>query len=316
MKILVSGGTGFIASKIACSYAREGHQVLAIDVISPEQCATALGDADFSRIDICDGEAVRKIIYSYRPNIVSHHAAQIDVRRSVQNPAEDARINLLGGLHLLQHAMAAGVKRFIFASSGGAIYGQQNHLPAAETAECKPLSPYGLAKLTFERYISLVCTTDQMLPVVLRYANVYGPGQSSNGEAGVISVFTHNILTNKSCTIYGDGTSTRDYIYIDDVVEANDRALHIAERGSFNIGTGTETSIRQVYETIANSLGVKRSDTPPICQPARPGEIKRIKLCNRSARQKLGWVPKVLFVEGVQRTVEWHAARYQVSVAS
>ena len=310
MRILITGGAGFIGSHLASAYVRDGHEVAVLDNFRTGSKRNLPAAAALFVGDISHAADVEAAFRQFRPEVVAHYAAQLDVRHSLEDPAHDAATNILGGLNVLLQAARVGTRRFIFASSGGAIYGDTERLPADEWTPVKPLSPYGLTKWTFESYLHIWRQVHGITPVILRYANVYGPRQSAAGEAGVIAIFSHRLLRGKACTIYGDGQSTRDYVYVGDVVEANRLALTHGDGGTFNIGTGRQTTIREVFETVRGAAALRRGredEKPPEPEyaPARPGEVYRSALDNRLAGEKLGWAPQTSFVEGVAHTVEW-----------
>ena len=236
----------------------------------------------------------------------------MDVRASVRDPAHDADINIVGGLNVLRAARDAGAARFIFASTGGAIYGEPaDDAPLTEGAPLLPMSPYGLSKASFERYLELESRRGEIVPVVLRYANVYGPRQGAGGEAGVVAVFAKRLLSGQTCTIFGDGTSARDYVYVGDVVAANRAALTRGDGQQINIATGTLTTIDQVYETVraaASEVTGRKIASAPTYAPLRSGEVARICLDASRARAVLGWTPNVEFGAGVHEAVRWLAA--------
>ena len=310
MRILVTGGAGFIGSHVAAAYSRDGHEVAVLDNFRTGSKRNLPAAATLFVGDISQADDVAAAFRQFRPEVVSHHAAQLDVRRSLEDPAHDAATNVLGGLNVLLQAARGGVRRFVFASSGGAIYGDTERLPADETTPARPLSPYGLTKWTFESYLHLWRQTHGILPVILRYANVYGPRQNAAGEAGVIAMFSRRLLRGEPCVIYGDGNSTRDYVFVGDVVRANQLALTRGEGGTFNIGTGRQTTIRAVFDTVRGAVdGIlgAANDGPrqPEHAPARAGEVSRCALDNRLAGAGLGWTPQTAFSDGVARTVEW-----------
>ena len=310
MRILITGGAGFIGSHLAAAYLRDGHEVAVFDNFRTGSKRNLPAAATLFVGDISHAPDVEAACRQFRPEVVSHHAAQLDVRRSLEDPAHDAATNILGGLNVLLQASRAGAQRFIFASSGGAIYGDTDRLPADESTPARPMSPYGVTKHTFESYLRIWRQQHGLTPVILRYANVYGPRQNAQGDAGVIAVFSERCLRGRPCTIYGDGQSTRDYVYVEDVVEGNRLALTRGDGGTFNLGTGQQTTIRGVFDTVraaANDLlGTDDARTEePVHAPARPGEVFRSALDSRHAADALGWVPRVPFREGVARTVAW-----------
>ena len=310
MRILITGGAGFIGSHIAAAYVRDGHEVAVLDNFRTGSKRNLPAAATLFVGDISQAADVAAAFQQFQPEVVSHYAAQLDVRHSLEDPAHDAATNILGGLNVLLQAARGGVRRFIFASSGGAIYGDTERLPADEETPARPLSPYGLTKWTFESYLHIWQQVHGIVPVILRYANVYGPRQNAEGEAGVIAIFSRRLLRGKPCVIYGDGCSTRDYVYVGDVVRANQLALTLEGGGTFNIGTGRQTTIRTVFETVRGAAdrilgGDVEGPRQPEYAPIRAGEVYRSALDNRRASEVLGWTPQTSFDEGVAQTVEW-----------
>ena len=309
MKILLTGGAGFIASNIADAYLEDGHQVAIIDNFETGFRENIPSRARFFECDIRDNEAVGRAFDEFAPDVVSHHAAQLDVRKAVSDPAYDADINILGSLNVLLHASRTGAKRLIFSSSGGACYGEPQFLPVTEAHPVAPESPYGLTKFAFEHYLRIWSNLHPFSYVVLRYANIYGPRQTAHGEAGVVAIFAGLLLDNKSCKIFGDGSMTRDYVYVGDVVQANRLALTKGDNSVINIGTGIETSTREVFQSVRQSVAV--GPEQPELLPERPGEVHNICLDNAFAEKSLGWKPQVDFRAGVAKTVEWQKSRHQ-----
>lgn len=306
MRVLITGGAGFIGSQIARAYLEDGHEVAILDNLSTGSKRFLPRGADFHPANIADADAVERACREFRPEVVLHYAAQLDVRRSLEDPAEDARVNILGGLNVLIAAARHGAHRFLFASSGGAIYGDTSRLPADERTEPRPLSPYGLTKLTFEGYLRIWEQTHGIVPVILRYANVYGPRQNAHGEAGVMAIFSRRLLENEPCTIYGDGTSTRDYVFVGDVVEANRLALTRGDGETLNIGSGAQTTVREVFDVLRDAAGEmtgRRLRSEPTFAPARAGEVYRSCLDASHARRTLGWSPRTGFQEGARQTL-------------
>ena len=365
MKILVTGGAGFIGSNVVDALVIEGYEVAILDNLSTGRKENLNPNAKFYNVDITDFEGVEKVFKDFKPEILYHLAAQIDVRKSVSDPVFDGRINVLGSINLFKLSVEYGVKRLIFSSTGGALYGEPSKLPATEDTPVEPLSPYGVSKycgenyLNFfkrlyggDRYASLRSAHDDRegrfsgedrnapityphedrqrrfsegerdspigsvqdvgnkgLPeetngferVILRYANVYGPRQDPLGEAGVIAIFIGKILKGERPIIYGDGTQTRDYIFVDDVVRANLLAL-TGKEGTYNIGTGIETSVNKLVEILSEVFGKK---IEPIYADERPGEVKRIALDGTLAKEVLGFVPKYSLYDGIKKTVNW-----------
>ena len=299
MKIVVTGGAGFIASHIVDAYVDEGHQVHVIDDFSTGRAANVNPKVTVHSLDIADRQAAA-LIAEVKPDILNHHAAQMDLRRSVEDPLFDARTNILGFVNLLEAAKDASVRKIIFASSGGAIYGDKEPIPAAEDHPTEPLSPYGVSKKTGELYLAYYQMAFGMPFVALRYANVYGPRQSSKGEAGVVAIFIDHFLSGKNPRINGDGKQTRDYVFVGDVVRANVAALHTQYVGPVNIGTGKETDVVTICRRLRQGLG---SDIDPIHGPAKLGEQRRSCLETSLANKVLGWQPEVSLKEGLERTI-------------
>jgi len=302
MRILITGGAGFIASNIADAYLAQGHEVAIVDNFATGFRHNLPVQARFYEADICDEQAISRICEEFRPEVVSHHAAQLDVRKAVSDPAYDAQINILGSLNVLLHATRCGARRFLFASSGGACYGEPTEIPVPETHLSRPESPYGLTKFAFEHYLRIWHKLHGIVPVVLRYANIYGPRQTAHGEAGVVAIFAGSLLRNETCNIFGDGSMTRDYCFVGDVVKANLLALERGDGGTYNIGTGVQTSTRQVFDEVRAAVG---SGPDAEILPERAGEVRHIALDVALAQRELGWQSEVSFREGVRQTVEW-----------
>ena len=306
MRILVTGGAGFIGSHLCDAFAQDDHEVAIMDNLSSGE--NLAPDFDLFQLDIRDADAVKAAMREFRPNAIVHCAAQMDVRASVADPAFDASVNIVGGLNVLAAAQRAGASRFIFASTGGAIYGEPTQMPVPESAPQKPESPYGLSKASFENYLQLAARRGTIVPVVLRYANVYGPRQGAGGEAGVVAVFAKRLLNGELCTIFGDGTSARDYVYVGDVVAANRAALTRGDGGQWNIGTGALTTIEQVFAAVRDAVGEvtgQRVESAPDYAPLRSGEVDKICLDAGLAHEVLDWTPQVAFGDGVRNAVQW-----------
>lgn len=302
MRILVTGGAGFIGSNVADRFVAEGHEVAVFDDLSSGFREFVPAAARFFQGDLADAAAVDAAIAQFRPEVVDHHAAQIDVRKSVADPVWDARINVLGSIGLLQACTRHGVRKVVYASTGGALYGEGRTLPATEDHPINPEAPYGASKHTVEHYLYLWRLLHGLDFTVLRYPNVYGPRQNPHGEAGVNAIFIGLMLEGKRPRIFGDGEAVRDYLYVDDVVEANVLALTQASGEMLNIGTGVGTSVNDIVRELQAIIGTSEG---AIHEAARPGEIQRIYLDATRAKQVLGWVPRVSFAEGLRRTVEW-----------
>lgn len=301
MKILVTGGAGFIASQVADALLGQGHEVFVIDDLSSGKEINVNPRVGFYRINICD-ENVHRIFAAQRFDVLCHHAAQIDVRASVADPSTDVDTNVKGLINLMEAGRKNGLKKVIFASTGGALYGEPLHVPQDELHPKQPASPYGINKYIGEHYLNFYQQTYGISYVALRYANVYGPRQNPHGEAGVIAIFIKHLLADKQPRIYGDGQQTRDFVCVEDVVRANLKALAYTGSGEFNIGTGQESSINEVYETLADLIGVPKS---AIREPGKPGEQRRSVLDIRHAKKELGWVPRVPLLNGLAKTVDW-----------
>jgi len=312
MRILITGGAGFIGSNVADAFIAAGHDVAIVDDLSSGSGDNVHGGARWYRVDIGDAE-LDAVFAEERPEIVCHHAAQVSVRRSVEAPQADAQVNVLGSLNLFEAARRHGARRLVFASTGGAIYGEQTGAAADEAHPCRPRSPYAVAKLAVEHYLDYYCATFGLQAVVLRYANVYGPRQDPHGEAGVVAIFMQRILAGLAPTIYGDGEQVRDFVYVDDVVGANLAALDVAtvhgEMAIFNIGTGRATSVNALWRIIT---GIARPSVSAYHEPARSGDLRRSVLDAGRAARGLGWRPVVDVEGGLARTWAWfveHAGR-------
>jgi len=302
MRIVITGGAGFIASNIADAYIERGHEVHVFDDFSTGQRGNLNSKATLHRIDIADSQSAR-LIERIKPDVLSHHAAQMDVRHSVADPSFDARVNILGFINLLEGCKNAGVKKVIFASSGGAVYGEQESFPAPESHATQPASPYGVSKRTGELYLSYYHQSVGLPYIALRYANVYGPRQSAKGEAGVVAIFLSLLLTGKAPVINGDGKQTRDYVYVGDVVAANVAALDSNFVGPVNIGTGVETDVVTIYHHLRDAVG---SQLQAQHGPAKAGEQRRSCIDNRRAGEVLGWRPNVMLPDGLQCTAAYY----------
>ncbi len=298
MRILITGGAGFIGSNIADAYASEGHEIMVIDNLSSGKKENAPPAARFVLCDVASDTAV-EAVRAFRPEVVNHHAAQINVRASVADPVFDAQVNIIATIRLLEACRANGVRKFIFASSGGAGYGEQERFPADETHPMRPLSPYGAAKASVECYLSFYRAQYGLEFTALRYANVYGPRQDPHGEAGVVAIFCRRLLRGQVAIINGDGEQTRDYVYVGDVVRANVAALTRGDGRGINIGTGIETSVNSLFRALRELSGVRQDE---IHGPAMPGEQRRSCLENGLALEELGWYPEVFLEEGLART--------------
>jgi UDP-glucose 4-epimerase len=301
MKILVTGGAGFIGSHIVDAYLDEGHDVTVLDDLSSGKKKNVSSKARLVTADVRDPN-ISTLFGESRFEIVNHLAAQLDVRKSVQDPFFDASVNILGTLRLLECARTYGVRKFIYSSTGGALYGECPDAPADEETPALPESPYGLSKATAERYIQFYGTLFRLPYTILRYANVYGPRQDPHGEAGVVAIFAGKLLAGDQATIYGTGSQERDYVYVSDVVAANVTALSRGENSSFNIGTGIATSVTALYQKMAK---LQRDARPPVLAPARKGELARSVLHIARAQKILAWKPKVTLDQGLKETYQY-----------
>ncbi len=299
MKIVVTGGAGFIGSHVAGIYLVAGHEVWIVDDLSTGTQINVPAGAHFVQADIAD-EAVRRLLVDEQIDVVNHHAAQMDVRRSVADPLFDARVNILGLLNILEGARQARCRRIIFASSGGTVYGEQEAFPATEDHATCPISPYGVSKLAGERYLYFYHREYGIPSLILRYANVYGPRQDPHGEAGVVAIFAQRLLAGETITINGDGKQTRDYVFVGDVAQANLAALTADYTGSINIGTGIETEVNTVAEHLQRITG---SRDRAQYAAAKPGEQRRSALSWDRAADLLNWKPLVRLGDGLEQTV-------------
>jgi UDP-glucose 4-epimerase len=301
MRILVTGGAGFIGSHVADIHINAGHEVFVVDDLSSGKRENVHPKAHFLQADIQDA-AVRELILREKIEVVNHHAAQMDVRRSVADPLFDARINIMGMLNLLEAAREVGVKKIVFASSGGTVYGEQEQFPADETHSTHPICPYGVSKLTGEHYLHYYHVEHHIPYVALRYANIYGPRQNPHGEAGVVAIFATRLLAGQQPIINGDGKQTRDYVYVGDVARANLAAVQTDFIGPINIGTGVETDVNVLFNHLCRFTGSSASEQHG---PAKPGESRRSVLAAGRAAQLLGWRPEVKIEDGLRQTVEF-----------
>ncbi len=306
MRILVSGGAGFIGSHVVDTYLAAGHDVVVVDDLSAGHEHNLNPGARVARIDIRDRAAVAALIARERPEVLNHHAAQMDVRRSVADPVFDAQVNLIGLLHLLEEGRAHGLRHVIFASSGGTVYGENQRIPACEGDPTEPVSPYGVTKLATERYLHYYSHMYGIRSVALRYANVYGPRQDPHGEAGVVAIFIGRLLRDEQPVINGTGEQTRDYVYVGDVARANLLALESDCCGALNIGTGIETDVNRLFALLCAATGVHR---PERHGPAKPGEQSRSALDPSQARAALAWQPSTPLADGLARTVAYFRER-------
>ena len=302
MRILVTGGAGFIGSNIVDALVNLGHNVFIVDNLLTGKKENINPNAVFYEVDITDKKMLESIFKETRPEIVFHAAAQIDVRKSVEDPSFDAEVNVVGSVNLFSLCVRYGVKRIVFSSTGGALYGEPKEIPADENSPIEPLSAYGVAKFAVEQYLNYFKRLYGIERVILRYGNVYGSRQDPLGEAGVIAIFTGRTLNDLQPVIYGDGNQTRDYIFVEDVVRANILAME-GKEGIYNIGTGIETSVNDLVKMFSEVLN---KHIEPVYAPPRKGEVQRIALDTSKAKKELGFTPKFSLEEGLKRTVDWY----------
>jgi UDP-glucose 4-epimerase len=318
--VLVTGGAGFIGSHVVRAFAGRGSAVTALDDLSSGKLANLPDGVTFVEDDVRSPSAAR-VVREGGFDVICHLAAQIDVRKSVEDPAYDVAVNIGGSLNLLEAMRQSGKKstRFIFSSTGGALYGDVETLPTPESFAKDPQSPYGNAKLSVELYLGYYARVHGLDTVALRYGNVYGPRQDSHGEAGVVAIFCERVLAGRKLTVFGDGKQTRDYVYVADVANANVLAATSSlpaagplDSRSFNIGTGIETSVVELAELVSGASGI----TPAIEHaPDRAGEVRRSVLLASRAKEVLGWTPRMSIADGISETFKWFAAE-QADVAS
>ena len=306
-KILVTGGAGFIGSHVADSFISRGHDVVVLDDLSTGFKENVNPKAKFFQMDIRSPE-VEKLFEKERFDVLCHHAAQVDLRKSMREPVQDAEINILGSLKLIFYCLKYEVEKIIFPSSAG-VYGEQDYFPADEEHPLRPVSPYAMAKIVVEKYLQFYHRTKGLKYVALRYSNVYGPRQIPKGEAGVVAIFFENLLNQKKAEIYGDGKQTRDFVFIDDVVKSNLLALDHDKSGIFNIGTSVETDVNRIFNLIKNSVG---SNQKEIHAPAVPGEQRRSALDISKAKKELDWEPVYSLEQGIEKTIGFYKERFSL----
>lgn len=316
MRILVTGGAGFIGSHLVDALRAKHHAVTVLDDLSSGSRENLPADVPLEVVDVCERDQVQRVFDTARPEAVFHEAAQLSVSRSVREPLFDAKVNLLGLLHILENCARIGTRKVVFASSGGVLYGDVFE-PAVETAPCDPVSPYGISKWASEQYLRFYAREHGLKTVALRYSNVYGPRQNPHGEAGVVAIFAQKMLAGKTVVINGDGCYLRDYVFASDVAHANVLAL---ERDlpdpftAFNIGTGRGTDVNQLAEQMRTHCieVMHRAGRPveipiPTHGPHRPGDLRSSLISHRKASEILGWRPTVAVEEGLRQTIEWFA---------
>lgn len=301
LKVLVTGGAGFSGSHLVDRLIEKGHEVIVVDNLSTGKRENLNKEAEFYELDICNPR-LEEVFKRERPATVNHHAAQIDVRKSLVDPNPDAQVNILGTINILENCRKYKVKRIIFASTGGAIYGEGQYLPAKETHPINPETPYGVSKWMAEKYLNLYKKIYGLDYVILRYGNVYGSRQDPFGEAGVVAIFINAMLKARQPTIFGDGEQVRDFVYVDDVVEANLLAMEKGTGAVFNIGTGNATSVNLLFKKLKEILKFNKN---PIYTQERKGETKRIYLDCEKAIEDLSWQARVDLAQGLKKTIEF-----------
>ena len=301
-KVLVTGGAGFIASHIVDALIEQGREVVIIDDLSNSSAANINPKAKFYKVDIRD-QNLNEIFAKERPQIVNHHAARTSVTHSLSKPTDDAEVNILGALNLLQNCVKWGIKKIIYASSGGAIYGEPVYLPCDESHPIAPLSPYGVSKYTVELYINSYLNNFGLNHTILRYANVYGPRQISTGEAAVVAKFAHQMLMGNDISINGNGEQARDFVYVGDIVRANIMAMEQTKNEVYNLGTGKTISVNQIFSLLKSMIGYNRE---PRYLPAIKGEIFNTLLNAAKAKKELEWVAETNFNDGLKATVDFY----------
>lgn len=307
MRILVTGGAGFIGSHVVDCYIENGHEVFVLDNLSSGKKENINPKARFFNVDVTDAKKVAEVFDFVKPDVVNHHAAQIDVRKSVNDPKYDATVNIIGIINLLECSRKTGVRKFIFASSGGTIYGECGSTPPDENSKSSPMSPYGVSKLTSEFYLKYYSATFGIKFTSLRYANVYGPRQDPHGEAGVVAIFSNRLLNDEEVFIYGDGKQMRDYVYVEDVVKANLLSLSLADDEVVNIGTSLTTSVLELYEAMIKIL--PSSSKKPVFKPPRTGELFKSYLSIEKAKRILNWSPTTSLSDGLAKTIDYFRER-------
>lgn len=302
MKVLITGGAGFIGSNVADGLLEKNYKVIIVDNLSNGKKENIPQGAKFYRCDIRD-KKLYDIFKAEKPAVIIHNAAQLSVRVSVEDPLMDADINIIGGLNVINACRIYNVEKIIFASSGGTVYGEQKYFPADEKHPTHPISPYGAAKLATENYLYYFYNAYGLKYISLRYANIYGPRQDPYGEAGVVAIFSSKMIKGKSAVINGDGLQTRDYVYVGDAVDANLRAIESGFVGPLNIGTGRETTVVRLFNILKKVSG--KDSIKEAHGPSREGEQRRSQLSSELAGKMLGWQPKVSIEEGLKLTYHW-----------
>jgi len=307
MKTLVTGGAGFIGSNVVDKLIDFGHEVVVVDNLVTGRRDNLNPKAKFYEMDIRDPK-LAEVFEAEKPDYVNHHAAQIDVRKSVLDPAFDAESNVIGSINLLELSRTHKIKKIIYASTGGAIYGDPEYIPADENHPIQPLSPYGITKHVVEHYLYLYGVNYGLKYTILRYPNVYGPRQDPHGEAGVVAIFTERMLNGMQPAIFGDGKQTRDYVFVGDIAEANIFAIDKGDGEIYNIGSAVETTVNELFETLKEILNF---DMAPIYAEKRVGEVYRISITNDKVEKDFGWKPHTKLIDGLEKTVNYYLRRHQ-----
>jgi len=309
-KILVTGGAGFIGSHVVDLFVQRGDQVVIIDDLSTGRASNLNPAAKFYQMDIRDPK-LGEVFRTEKPDYVSHHAAQMDVRRSVAEPIFDASVNILGSINLIEFAKEFGVKRFVYISTGGAVYGEPERVPCEESDPVNPICQYGASKHTVEHYLFMYYVNYGLKYTVLRYPNVFGPRQDPQGEAGVVAIFTGKMLAGQSVTVNGDGEQTRDYVFVSDCAAANSMAVTVDHQpGIYNLGWGRPTSVNDIFSSLARIIDYSQ---PANHGPAKVGETRHIYLNASKAKKDFGWSPTVTLEDGLKRTVEYFKVSERIS---
>lgn len=301
MKVMVTGGAGFIGSHLVDRLIQEGHEAVVVDNLSTGKRKHVNRAARFYKLDV-QSPRLERVFRKERPSVLMHLAAQMDIRRSVEDPIFDAQSNILGTINVLEQAVHHGSRKVVFASSGGAIYGEQEVFPAPESHPTRPLSPYGISKLAGEFYLAYYQQYTGIQYVSLRYSNVYGPRQDPHGEAGVVAIFTEKMLSGEQPIVNGTGRQTRDFVFVEDVVDAHLAVMGKDVQGCYNVGVGEETSINELFGMLAD---LTKSGSKQVHGPAKKGEQARSVVDSTKLRQELGWEPRTPLSEGLSRTVEF-----------
>ncbi len=303
--VLITGGAGFIGSHLADDALAHGDRVVVLDNLATGKRENVPAGAVFHQRDLLD-PGLDELLADEKVDLINHHAAQANVRISLEDPAADARVNVLGTLALIAAARRAGIRRFLFASSGGTVYGVQQAFPCDEGHPTRPTSPYGCAKLAAELYLGAFAASGDLDPIVLRYANVYGARQEPKGEAGIVAILAEKLLAGEPTRIFDDGEQTRDYVHVSDIVAANRAACERWTPGTYNVGTGVETSVNTLFGMVTRALGV---EVPPNHVPALAAELRRNSLDAGALERALGVRPRIALEAGLERTLAWYRDR-------